>query len=516
MERYGIIDLGSNSVRMNIVNVYKNGAYSLVDQAKVMVRLSEGLSIDGVLKPEPIARTLGAIRLFKRLSEAYGVTKIVAVATAAVRQASNAQSFLDDAKNLSGIEFKVISGQEEARYDYLGVVNTMELSDFLMIDTGGGSTELAWVENRQIRESISLPLGSVVMTERFLSDKDRAKGLEKAEKFIKKTYKEIEWLKQTKGLPMVGMGGSLRTVAKAHRGRLDISTVSLHNYQMRQHELTGILEDLVKTPPEKVSEFPGVGKDRSDIIAAGVLPLKILFELLDGDRFTVSGNGLREGLFFERFFEEKGLPYLVPSVLEHSLTNVRKRFNVDNAHTAHVRKLSLALFDKLEGLGRFEAEDRKLLDVASNLHDIGMHIEYYNHQRHGFYLTLNARLCGLSNEEIIKVAYLVGSHRDTKLKEDLDRYRLVLDKETQERLRRLAFFLQIAEKLDRSESGIVDMIEVAFEKKYNKIEGIRLILHSTKDTELECVATGLLSEDFEKMFGLKMKVVCSKDNGGSN
>lgn len=502
MERYGIIDLGSNSVRMNIVNVYKNGSYSLVDQAKVMVRLSEGLADGGTLKPEPIARTLNAIKLFNQLIEAYGVTKVAAVATAAVRQASNASEFLERAQREHQMTFEVISGNDEAYYDYLGVINTIDLNDFLMIDTGGGSTELAWVVDREIKESVSLPFGSVILTERYLTDENRLKGLGKAEKFIRKAYKEVPWLKEARGLPVVGLGGSLRSVAKAHRGKDPLSTVSLHNYRMTGNDLTALLSDIVKTPPDKVADLPGIGKDRSDIIAGGVLPLKVLANVIALEQFIVSGNGLREGLFFDRYFKEKNLPMVVPSVLDHSLENVRKRFNVDNPHTAHVRKLTLRLFDALSLLGPFNDEDRKLLDAASHLHDIGMHIEYYNHHRHGFYLALNARLCGLTNEQIVKVAFLVGHHRESKLKEDLDRYRGVLGKETMDRLKRLAVMLQIAERIDRSESQVVDDLVVT---PGNGEVVIRLM--SEKDTELECVATMRIAEDFEKAYGLKMRVV---------
>ena len=504
MQRYGIIDLGSNSVRMNIVNVYKNGSYSLVDQAKVMVRLSEGLAEAGALQPEPMNRTLNAIKLFNQLIAAYGVTKVAAVATAAVRQASNAAEFLDRAFKEHGMSFQVISGLDEAYYDYLGVVNTIDLRDFLMIDTGGGSTELAWVVDREIKASISLPFGSVILTERFLSEPNRSKGLEKAEKFIRKAYKDVTWLKETKGLPVIGLGGSLRSVAKVHRGKDPLSTVSLHNYRIPGDDLTALLSDIVKTPPEKVADLPGIGKDRSDIIAGGVLPLKVLADYLALEQFVVSGNGLREGMFYSLFFKEKDLPLVVPSVLNHSLENVRKRYNVDNPHTAHVRKLTLRLFDALRLLGPFGDEERKLLDAASHLHDIGMHIEYYNHHRHGFYLTLNARLCGLTNEEIIKVAVLVGHHRESKLKEDLDRFRGALGKETIDRLRRLAVFLQIAERIDRSESQVVEDLEVLLDSGQVVI---RLV--SEKDTELECVATMRIAEDFEKAFGVKMRVVGS-------
>lgn len=502
MERYGIIDLGSNSVRMNIVNVYKNGSYSLVDQAKVMVRLSEGLADGGTLKPEPIARTLNAIKLFNQLIEAYGVTKVAAVATAAVRQAANASDFLGRALEEHQMAFEVISGEDEAYYDYLGIINTIDLKAFLMIDTGGGSTELAWVVDREIKASVSLPFGSVILTERFLSGDNREKGIEKAEKFVRKAYKDVPWLKDAKGLPVVGLGGSLRSVAKVHRGKDPLSNVSLHNYRMPGKELEALLTDIVNTPPDKVSYLPGIGKDRADIIAGGVLPLKVLSGYVDLEQFVVSGNGLREGVFFSRYFKEKGMPLIVPSVLDHSLENVRKRFNVDNPHTAHVRKLALRLFDALKVLGPFDDSDRILLDAAGHLHDIGMHIEYYNHHRHGFYLTLNARLCGLTNEEIIKVAVLVGHHRESKLKEDLDRFKSALGKEMIEHLRRLAVLLQIAERIDRSESQVVDDLAVTLSKEEALIQ-----LISEKDTELECVATMRIAEDFEKAFGVRMRVV---------
>ena len=242
MERYGIIDLGSNSVRLNIVEVFDNGGYNLLDQAKVMVRLSENLQCDKQLKDEPMNRTIHAIRLFKKLLNAYEVKNIIAVATAAVRMAENGIDFLERVEIETGVEFKIITGHEEAYYDYLGVVNSIALDDYVMIDIGGGSTEIALIENRQILESISLPFGSVILTEAFMGG-DRQAGFAQMENHIKSHMKKLDWLKRAEGYPVIGMGGVVRNVGKIDKQKKKYPAVSLHNYQISKKDTFQIIKN---------------------------------------------------------------------------------------------------------------------------------------------------------------------------------------------------------------------------------------------------------------------------------
>jgi len=167
MKRIAIIDLGSNSVRMNIMHINKDGSYYLLDQVKQMVRLSQGMGPEKMLRPEPIRRTFETLYLFRKLIEAFNVEEVHGVATAAVRQAVNQKEFLRNLERHAGFRFEVISGEDEAYYDFLGVMNTIDAPDCLVVDIGGASTELVWVEKRSIRGSISLPFGSVTLSERF-------------------------------------------------------------------------------------------------------------------------------------------------------------------------------------------------------------------------------------------------------------------------------------------------------------------------------------------------------------
>lgn len=502
MERFGVIDLGSNSVRLNIVQVYDNGAYNLLDQAKVMVRLSENLHGDNQLKQEPMDRTIHAVRLFQKLLSAYEVKRVIAVATAAVRMAENGQAFLNEVLEKTGIEFQIISGHQEAYYDYLGAVNTMALNDYVMIDIGGGSTEIALIEGRQLVESVSLPFGSVILTEAFMNGSERKKNFETIEDHVTNHLKKLSWLKRAKGYPVVGMGGVVRTIGKIDKQRRKYPAVSLHNYQISKKETMQIIKKLTESTVAEIGQIPGASKERADILGPGVLPLKVLMEQIKSEKFIVSGNGLRDGLFFETYFQLEGRPVIIENVLEHSLENVMKRYHIHSAHSCHVAKLSLELFDALKPWHDFDDTERKTLYVASKIHDIGMHIEYYNHHRHGFYLALNSRIYGLNNEETIWTAFMVSLHREDKFKEELEPYKVVVDKPRLERLRKLSLFIRMAEKLDRSESQVVEKLEVDVVN-----QTVLLTLLSKEDAELERLATELFSKEFEQYYGLKLKII---------
>lgn len=497
MERYAIIDLGSNSVRMNIVHVNKDGSYTLLDQAKEMVRLSEDMGEEKTLKAEPMRRTIEALKLLKKLSIAYEADHVYALATAAVRMAANQEEFLQLVRDEVGFEFIVLSGEEEAYYDYIGVINTVDIDNCLIVDIGGGSTELIWVENREHRAAVSLPIGSVVLTENYVnSDK---KGIDLAMDAIKGHMKSIPWLKNLKGIPVVGLGGVIRTLAKVDRHQNNLQALYLHNYRIPRKFCDRMFNKILSTEPSDLSKVNGINKKRADIMAGGILPIKMIMETLEAEELIISGNGLRDGWFFKKYTEAVQEPIMVPDVLDHSLENISKRYNINMAHSLQVRKLSLKLFDSLKIIHGFTDEYRKLLYASSQLHDIGMHIEYYNHHNHGFYLAMNSRLNGLTNTQIISCAYLIGMHRNEKLKMDLSPFEIVVSKREFKRLSDLALILGLSEKLDRSESGTIQDLEV----EVNGAE-VSLRLFAESEPYLEMVAAQEYVEKFGENFNVQL------------
>lgn len=505
--KLAIIDLGSNSLTMIIVEIYNDGSYKMLDQAKEMVRLSEGMGDEKILKPDAIKRTIYTLRLFNNLIKAYQVDEIICVATAAVRSANNKDYFIEEIKKETGFEVKIISGEEEAYYGYLGVINTIQVQDCIIVDIGGASTELALVKNRTIKETLSLPFGAVVLTENYL-DKDviSSEKVKKLEDFLISKYDSIEWLKKAKGLPIIGVGGTIRTIAKVDKKRIKFPIVRLHNYQVTDKEVSYIYEKVISTDLKGRKKIPGVNKERADIIAGGIVPIKCLMKYLETKRLIISGNGLREGLFYEKYFEGKK-DRVFNEVLYHSVYNILKRYNVNIKHSEHVQKLALSLFDQTYKLHGFGKELRKLLSVASLLHDIGMYVDYYNHHIHGFYLILNSRLYGLSNRELIICAFLVGRHRDVAFKENIKKYSMLINKDDYDRIKKLSTFLKMAEKLDRSESGSIDDIRCEIDSKK-----VNVILKAKNNPELEIAAVKKYENDFKKQFGRKLYIYSDAKN----
>ncbi len=502
-KKIAIIDLGSNSVRMLLMKMCDDGSYKMLDQVKDMVRLSEGMGDENTLKPVPIKRTMNTLNLFKKLIRVHHTDQVIPIATAAVRNAANQALFLDKVKMETGFDFRVASGEEEARYGYLGVINTMDLDAGVMIDIGGASTEVGWIENRQLKKAVSFSFGAVVLTEKFLGrEKITPDKVKKVEQYVKKHLEELDWLKPLKGYPVVGLGGTIRTLAKMNKHKIGYPLESLHNYQMSDDEVEEHYQQLTKGTIDEIRQIPGVNKDRSDIIAAGVAPLWALMKTLNTKKLMISGNGLREGVFYEQYLKEMGLPEIVEEVTFHSVDNVLRNYDMNLDHCHHVKNLSLSLFDQMKEIHGMGAEERRLLAVGALLHDVGMYIDYYNHHKHGFYLALNARLNGLRNRERVMIAYIVGMHRETGLKEDRKQYDMLMDDKDWEIVKKLSLFVSIAEKLDRSETASVQGLTC-----YLTETDVQVMVKTTNTPELEIATAMNFSKDFKKLFGRKLYIV---------
>jgi len=485
------------------MGINKQGGYAVHDQAKEMVRLSEGLEIDGLLKNEPMRRTLKALKYFTRLLAVYevAVEDVYALSTAAVRVAKNQRAFLERVQRETGLVFRVLSGQEEAFYDYLGVVNGIQCDDAVIVDIGGGSTEIIHVENRRFKNAISLPYGSVILTEHFKHEKNRKTQMDKCEQFMREQYHEIPWLDDIKGLPIIGLGGIIRTLGKVDRNVNRSSDEMLHNYTMATDELYDIFDRIQNTDLKDMDKIDGISKRRSDLMPMGIVPIKVLYALLDSPKLSISGNGLREGYFFEKYFEERSEPVVVENVLRHSKYNMMRLYSVNIPHAIHVKMLAISLFDQLQEIHQFTEEDRELLSVAAMLHDIGMYIGYYDHHIHGMYLMMNSRIDGLSQRSHMAVAFLVGNHRESQLKDRVKYFESIFDKKEIESLRKLSILLQLAEQLDRSVTGMVKALDVTFE---NDEVFTRLVADELP--ELDVQSAMRFSDRFEKYFGHALKV----------
>ncbi|MBP2641808.1 MAG: ppx 2 [Firmicutes bacterium] len=501
-ERIAVIDLGSNSARLIVMHVYKSGAYNLVYHQKESVRLGQGLDEHSSLQPEAIDRTLSVLHAFAHMCQLFQVDQILAVATAAVRNARNGAAFIELVRQQTEIPLRVITGAEEAYLGYNGVINTIDVSDALLFDLGGGSMELTLIKDRKPQHAISLPFGAVTLTERFhTQDTISDSQYEELRDYISQRLLKLPWLKNI-SLPLIGIGGTARNLCKVDQRRKNYPTPKIHNYRMGVIAFNEIWKTLLKSNANNRKKIPGLSSERADIILAGATVIKCLFEATRSDQFIASGCGVREGLFLQHYLKTRNLPDTVPDILEQSTRNILLFYNIQLEHSLHVASMAEALFDGWQLFHHLEPRDRILLSVAAHLHDIGITINYYDHPRHSAYLIENARLFGLTHREQILTALIASWHNGLSAKYVRNRiYNEFLDEADWLKARKMALLLAMAETMDATEMQLIKKVQASVfpGRAY-------LTLTSAENITIECAALQKHAKWLKKEFNAELDI----------
>ena len=452
--------MGSNSFRLVVYGFEEGSWWALTDEIREAVRVSEGLGDDGELQPEPMDRALHTAAVFAAFCEASGIEEVDAVATSAIREAPNRDQLLDDIAGQTGLKLRVISGEDEARYGWLAMVNSTTVEDGYGVEIGGGSAQLMKISGRELDEARSLPLGSVRLSEAFLpSGKASKKERKGVGRHVAGELEGIEWWPK-KGGRLVGIGGTIRNLAAAVLKQLDTPDLEVQGFVLTRKALEELIEELADKPASKRDSIPGIKPDRADVILGGTIALATMMDEGGFDEIEVSEAGLREGIFFERLLEGSEPP-LFEDVRRDSVVNLAHRYRTDDAHVSHVAKLSLELFDSLgeAGLHEYGEAERELLWAACELHDIGVAIDYDDHHHHSAYLILNSGLAGYTSREQVMIAIVARYHR----KGDPDASSLgdLAQKGDKGRLKLLSGIIRLAEQLERSRDQSVKSVDVS-------------------------------------------------------
>ncbi len=504
VEKIGIIDLGSNSARLVIVNLFQDGYFMVTDQLKESVRLGQDMEEDGFLKPARVADTERTLKMFKRLCDSSGVTRIIAVATEAVRRAKNQKSFLDQIQANCGIKLRVLTSEEEAVLVYRGVINTMDIPKGVILEIGGGSTKIVYYSRRNILNYVTLPFGAVSLTDRFsdpsMKPEEQAAAMEK---FMTEQLETIPWLKtMDPDTQMIGVGGSFRNLFKISKMVKKYPLDTVHNYVMPVEEFTPVYDMIKVLDLDKKKKIKGLSAERADILPAAFATISAFVKYTGEEKIVFSGSGLREGLMINQAVpstQDKPLT----DVLSYSLTTLVKWYDCDEKHIDHVLNLCVDLFKNLRVLHKFPRQNLKILKIAAALHDCGMRIKFYNHQKHSCYMILNASLYGATHRETVLAAFTAACHKREDINmADWNRYRDIVSDDDLEIVRKLGVILRIAECLDRSGCGCVKSINC-------DILGDSVIMKTEVegDASLEIRAAQEAAGEFRKAFHKNLEIL---------
>ncbi|MFD0588354.1 Ppx/GppA family phosphatase [Paenibacillus sp. GCM10027627] len=496
-QRIGIIDIGSNSIRLVIYERTDSGAHRVVDASKRSARLSGKVDASGALPEEAIVELADTLRHFLRICSLHGIAQTRAVATAAIRNAANQSDILARIKSEIGLTIELLSGEEEASYGFLGMINSLNVTEGYLIDIGGGSTEVSLFQNRNLIHSVSFPFGCVSLNKLYDSKELFSDEAVKAiEGLVADAVKEHPWIRKMPGLPLVGVGGTVRAFGKVHQGAHHYPFAQTHNYEMSESGVDDLFHNMRKLPLDRRRKLPGLSKDRADVIVPGAAVMRALFRATRASHYQICGAGLRDGLFHATRFPNR--PKL-DDPLAFSLSNISSlHTEAPRQHMMQVNRIAMELFEALHQKTDIHTESALLLNAASQLYRIGASIDYYDYARHSFYLIVHSHLNGLSHRQIIMTAAIASFKGKGRARAQLAEYRSLISESDLELICRLGSVLQLAAALDRSENQSIGQLSIRKTEKKLLI----IPLHPRSSLAVEHREVEEIAADFKKHWNL--------------
>ncbi|TVQ89149.1 MAG: exopolyphosphatase [Chromatiaceae bacterium] len=398
------VDLGSNSFHL-IVARSDGGTLQVIDRYKEMVRLGEGLTSDGFLREDVAERAFACLeRMGQRLRD-IDPAKVRAVGTNTLRQLRPEVHFVEEAERALGHPIEVIAGREEARLIYLGVAHGLAIGDEkrLVVDIGGGSTELIIGQGFMPLLRESLEMGCVSVSQRFfVNDKISAKAMEKAELFCALELRPVrEVVRQSGWATATGSSGTIKSIAGV------VTNAGWSEDGITLEALDRLREAMIACGRVPALDFKGLSDRRRPVFAGGVAVLRALFQNLAIERMRASDQALREGLIYEMIGRTQH-----EDVRERTVATLCRRFDVDLDHAARVRATALALFAQVRDAWALAHPNHPLmLGWAADLHEVGLAVAHNQYHKHGAYLIQYADLSGFTRQEQDVLAALVLGHR---------------------------------------------------------------------------------------------------------
>ena len=440
-KRVAIIDIGSNSARMIVVERTSRFGFYLIEEAKSKVRIGEGAyEYGGVLQEIPMQRALNALREFKYIAQNLKAKKILTIATSALRDAPNRTLFKSRVKKELGLDINIIDGETEALLGGIAAANLLPIKDGVTVDIGGGSTELALIKDKRVVDTISLNLGTVRLKELFF---DKEKDIKKAIAFIQEALEAVP--PHFKNDTVVGIGGTIRAISRAIMIKNNYPLDKLHAFTYDVKEEMKFIDKIITSPVTKLKKL-NIKKDRYDTIKEGSLIFREVLKLLKAKRVVTSAAGIREGLFLKDLLRNSG--YRFPPNFEPSVRSIQDRFCLDRKRCRCIYRYSKKLFGVLsEHFDKERKFERELL-LASKLLNVGIKIDFEEHHKHSSYIILNDLNYNVTHQEIVTIATLVRYHkRKLPSKNHLKSFAKLLP-DTQI-INWLSFILSLAETLNR-------------------------------------------------------------------
>ncbi len=500
------IDIGTNSVHLVIARPVGRGSPEVLTREKVPIRLGSGSDDMKRLDPDAVSRAIGALDRFRRIAEAHDA-EVVAVATSAVREAEDRNIFLNRARDEAQVDVGVISGVEEARLIHLGALGSVPAADrrHLVIDIGGGSTEVVIGEGTTASLARSLKVGHIRLTDRFFPGGRIEPGEARAcRRFVKAFIAPVAREVGERGFEVaIGCSGTIENLALMAAARSGKPARTVDNLVLTRDDLADLVADITARPePDDRADMPGLDTHRADVIVAGAILLRQLYKSFDIAELIVSAGALREGVVLDRMRQRESTGdalHHLSDLRRTSVLGAARRFEENVDHAQHATDLALELFDETATIHEMGEFERDILETAGLLHNVGLFVAHAAHHKHSYYLIRNSEhLAGFTENEIELIAQVARYHRKSDPRPKHPEF-AALSEADQRRVRVLGGILRVTIALDRTYKRTVGRVTASDD---GELLTVTAITDPDADVELELFTarerSGLLTIALER------------------
>jgi exopolyphosphatase/guanosine-5'-triphosphate,3'-diphosphate pyrophosphatase len=502
--RLAAIDVGSNSIRLVVAEAQPGGRYRVLDEERESTRLAASLASAGRLDEASMTASLEALRRFKSIAAGMGVETIRAIATCAVREASNGLEFCRRVRQEIDLPIEIIDSDQEARLAFESVRRRFDLAgrNTLLADIGGGSTEIVLASGDLIEAIYATKLGAV-----RLAEKHNQPGAWSQEDVIRMMRFIDRELRKTTEKPavaihqLIGSGGTFTNLASIIMASRGLARLPAAGARVSRADVRHLVDRLAKMTPKQRREVPGLNPDRVDIIVPGLGVIDSIMRRFRVNTLQVHAYGVRDGLLLGMIDRLQGgaTGASSPSA-DDQVDRFAEACGVDMNHARQVARLAGEIYDGLRQFYELPPADKRLLEAAARMQDVGYLISYEGHHKHSYHLILHSRLEAFRPEELEIVANVARYHRGSLPKKKHENFQ-GLSTSDRLRVRQMAAVLRLAGGLDRSHNQLVKSAAVT-----GTPERVELLVAADELPEVDLWAVRRRAELFEEVFDAKLNI----------
>lgn len=489
MIRVGIIHIGSSKIRLMLAEVEDVGYFKVIDELKTPFKICYELSKECILCSEKLNYILSTLKTYKSLCEASGTKEIFTITTSFFNDLKDSEAIISMIKLNLNLDLKVLSPEEEIRLTALGVNRSLNLTNSLIVEITGTSTNLIDIKNGEIKNWISLPFGGINLAYTFnITDRIINSNLDDSSSFIKEKLNDISWLND-QFESIIFIGDFAKTIVKMDKFRTHYPLELFNNYEISTvgvHELYNVIKCKDLKLRRKVE---GIDLDMVDSIFSSLLIFSEIIKIVSPDVIRISNNTIREGILYDYLYKNYDV---INNILDYSIYGILNSLNANITHAKQVYFLSALLFDELKPLHKLDDKYLNILKTGSMLHDCGTSINYQNHHKHSLYIILNSFINELTHKEHLMSAAIAASHRFNNYHLPLAQFSYLINKLDIDIINKIGALVKIAEGLDRSLVGVVKKLRVYFDD-----EKVIITISSPSNLDVE-IHQAMRGRDFFK------------------